>query len=213
VTLAFTKLHALVFVAIVMVVGLTARQITKSLAARRGKPSLLRQAIAEQLPADALAKRKLMVGTYGSEALAPTVLDRAKRENAVLVVMFVRQVSLSYKYESEQKLTIDTDLAAQRTFARFLDLAHEAGVPILPVYDTGPDAAILMAEAAAIYGVDRLLIGSSRNGPIFHIIKGSFQRRLESLLPPDIVVEVISSPTAEAEHAHVADETLEPVAR
>ena len=50
VTLAFTKLHALIFVCIVMVVGLTARQLTKLLAARKGKrPSLLRQAIMEQL--------------------------------------------------------------------------------------------------------------------------------------------------------------------
>ena len=57
VTLAFTKLHALVFVTIVMVVGLTARQITKSVARRKGEqPSLLRQAIMEQLTPEALAQ-------------------------------------------------------------------------------------------------------------------------------------------------------------
>src|SRR5215204_1903010 len=44
VTLAFTKLHALAFVTIVMAVGLTARQITRIVAARKGKPSLIRQA-------------------------------------------------------------------------------------------------------------------------------------------------------------------------
>src|SRR4051812_18199097 len=65
VTLAFTKLHALVFVCVVMVIGLSARQITKRLTARKGeRPSLLRQAISEQLTPASLAKRRLLIGTY-----------------------------------------------------------------------------------------------------------------------------------------------------
>ena len=192
VTLALTKLHALAFVSIVMVVGLSARQATKWLAKRRPKPSLLRQAILEQLAPEALAKRRIMIGTYGSESLAPAALETARRDDAALVVCFIRSVALSFKYEGERKLGIDTDLAAQKTFARFLDLAHQTGVPIVPVYDTGPDAAILLAENAAIYGCERVLIGTSRKGMLYHLVKGHFQRRLESLLPPDIPVQVLS---------------------
>jgi amino acid transporter len=198
VTLAFTKLHALAFVSIVMVVGLSARRLTKLLAARRPKPSLLRRAIVEQLPEHAMFKAKIMVGTYGSVELAPAALEVARHADTALVVSFIRQVSLSYKYESEQKLDIDSDAAAQRTFARYLELGHAAGVPIIPVYDTGADAAVVMAENAAIYGCDRVLIGSSRKGKVFHLIKGHFQRRLESLLPPDIKVQVVSPETTEA---------------
>jgi amino acid transporter len=211
VTLAFTKLHALAFVTIVMVVGLTARQVTRWVAGRRPRPSLLRQAIAEQLPAEALGKRKLMIGTYGSEALAPVALQRAKQEDALLVVMFIREVALSYKYDGEGRPGIDSDLAAQKTFARFLDLGHEAGVPVMPVYDTGPDAAVVMAETAALYGCERVLMGTSRKGAIYHMIKGHFQRRLESLLPPDIRVEVISPPSAEP--PAVRGTTQEPLVR
>jgi amino acid transporter len=192
VTLAFTKLHALAFVTIVMAVGLTARQVTKLVAGRKGKPSLIRQAIHEQLTPEALARPRIMIGTYGSEALARTALELARNQDAALVVCFIRSVALSYKYDSDQKLGIDTDLAAQKTFARFLDLGHELNVPILPVYDTGPDAAELMAENAAVYGVARVLIGTSRQGALYHLVKGHFQRRLESLLPPDIAVEVIA---------------------
>src|SRR5439155_1008100 len=99
VTLAFTKLHALIFVTVVMIIGLVARQVTKYLATRKGeRPSLLRQAIMEQLePAD-LSKR-------------------------------------------------------------------------------------------------RVLLGTSRQGALYHLIKGHFQTRLEALLPPDIPVQVIA-PTA-----------------
>jgi len=70
------------------------------------------------------------------------------------------------------------------------------GVPVLPVYDTGPDAALLMAENAAIYGCDRVFIGTSRQGALYHLIKGHFQQRLESLLPPELPVEVIAPEAA-----------------
>ena len=207
VTLAFTKLHALAFVTIVMAVGLTARQVTKLVAGRKGKPSLIRQAIHEQLTPEALGKQRIMIGTYGSDALAQTALELARSQDAALVVCFIRSVALSYKYGSDQKLGIDTDLAAQKTFARFLDLGHELNVPIIPVYDTGPDAAELIAETAAVYGCDRVLIGTSRKGALYHLIKGTFQRRLEALLPPDVRVEVIGqpgpvlSPATGSEHA------------
>jgi hypothetical protein len=44
--------------------------------------------------------------------------------------------------------------------------------------------------------VDKVLIGSSRRGALHQIIKGSFQRRLESLLPPELPVQVLSMPEA-----------------
>ncbi len=194
VTLAYVKREALLFVTIVMIVGLAARQMTKWFAGRKGvKPSLLRQAISEQLPSDVMLKPKILVGTYGSEILARPAFDVAKADGAALVVCFIRQVALSYKYDNEQRLTIDTDLAALRTFSRFLDLGHEMGVTILPVYDTGNDAAELIAEAAAIYGCNKVLIGTSRQGALYHLIKGHFQSKLEALLPPEIPVQVITA--------------------
>jgi K+-sensing histidine kinase KdpD len=183
-----------------MLVGLIARRATKWWAARKGlKPSLLRQAVLEQLPPDALARPRLLVGTYGSETIAPAALQEASNLQATLVVCFVREIQLSYKHGSEQKLSLDTDAAAQRTFARYLELGHEAGLPVLPVYDTGPDAAVLMAENAAIHACQKVLIGTSRRGTIHKIIKGSFQRKLESLLPPDIPVQVVNASTSDAE--------------
>ncbi|MCY2953026.1 MAG: universal stress protein [Planctomycetota bacterium] len=192
VSLAYVKREALMFVTIVMVVGLLARALTKWWGTRKGpKPSLIRQAIAEQLTPEALGKRKILVGTYGSEALAEPALAIAKPEDMTLVVCFIRQIRLSIKWETQ--FTIDTDLAARRTFAFFLDKGHELGVPVICVYDTGSDAAVLLAENAAINGCERVIIGTSRQGAVYHLIKGSFQRRLESLLPPEIPVQIVAS--------------------
>jgi amino acid transporter len=203
ITLAFTKLHALVFVCIVLAVGLSARQANKWMGQRKApKPSLLRQAIAEQLTQEALTGPKVLLGTYGSDALARPAIEEAKKNNEVLVVCFIREVALS-GFEGNL-LTIDTDLAALRVFAKFLDIGHELGVPILPVYDTGGDAAELMAENAAIYGCDKVLIGTSRHGALYHLFKGKFQQRLEALLPEDIPVQVIAAPPAQSNGAPVA---------
>jgi nucleotide-binding universal stress UspA family protein len=192
VTLAFTKLHALIFVCVVLAVGLSLRRITQMAARRRPKPSLLRQAIMEQLPLDALAKPKILLATAGSDQMADSALEIAKAENAAMIVCFIREVALSYKVEAEQRLTLDTDPAAQAMFTDFLAHGHKYGVPIIPVYDTGHDGAELIAEQAAMNGAHKVLIGSSRRGALHHLIKGSFQRRLEAFLPPDVRVQVLA---------------------
>ena len=80
----------------------------------------------------------------------------------------------------------------------FLALGHDQGVPIIPAYDTGDAAPELIAEIAAIYGVEKILIGSSRRSALHHLIKGNFQRQLEDLLPPEIPVEVLDAEPASA---------------
>jgi nucleotide-binding universal stress UspA family protein len=198
ITLALTKWHALAFVTIVLAVGLILRQITRAAAARRVKPSLLRQAIMEQLPPDALARPKVLLATAGSDDLAEPALEIARQEGAALVVCFVRAVALSYKVEAESRLTLDTDPAAQALFTDFLEHGARWGVPIIPTYDTGPNSAELIAEHAAMNGVTKVLIGSSRRGALHHIIKGSFQRKLESLLPSEMPVHVLEFPAGAA---------------
>lgn len=191
VTLAFTKWHALAFVCIVLAVGLSLRQLTRIAARRRGTRTLLRQAIVEQLTPDALMRPKVLLATAGSDDLADSAMEIASAEGASLVVCFVREVALSYKVEAETRLTLDTDPAAQALFTDFLEHGHRHSVPIIPVYDTGPNSAELIAEHAAMNGVSKVLLGSSRRGAIHKIIKGSFQRKLESLLPPDIHVQIV----------------------
>jgi nucleotide-binding universal stress UspA family protein len=190
ITLAFTKLHAVVFVSVVLVLGLALRFITRYAQKKRPKPSLLRQAIVEQLPVDAMLRPKLLVATAGSAQLAESALEMARQKNAALVVCFVRDVALALGAES--RLTLETDPAAQALFAEWLEHGHRYGVPIVPIYDTGNNPTEMLAEAAAISGAEKVLIGTSRRTSLHQLIKGSFQRRLEILLPPEIPVEVIS---------------------
>jgi nucleotide-binding universal stress UspA family protein len=192
ITLALTKIEALIFVTIVLAAGLTARRFTRWAQTRRPRPTLLKQAIIEQLTPDALAKPKLLLATAGSAAMAAAAMEQARHENSALVVCFVREVALSYKVGDEGRLTIDTDPAAQELFTDFLEHGYREGVPIIPMYDTGPNAAEMIAEHAAINAVSKVLIGTSRRGAFHKLVKGSFQKKLESLLPPEIPVQVLS---------------------
>jgi amino acid transporter len=205
VSLAVTKLHALAFVTVVMAVGLSLRKLTRLASSRRRKPSLLRQAIIDQLTPDALARPRILLATAGSDQMAPAAMRIASAEQATLVVCFVRQVALSYKVEAETRLSLDTDPAAQALFTDFLEYGHRYDVPVIPSYDTGPDAAVLIAELAAINGCDRVLIGTSRRGALHKVIKGSFQRQLEHLLPPDIRVQVLEVTETRSQPAAVSN--------
>lgn len=193
VTLCNEKRLGLAFVLCVMVIGLVLRQLTKKFGERdREKPSLLRQAIVEQLDDGAVGKPKVLIGTYGSTSLADQALSYCRQHDAALVVCFVRELSLNHRFDSVQgRLTIDTDPVALKTFSVFLAKGHEQGVPIVPAYDTGNDAATAMAETAALYGCDRILIGSSRKGTLHRLVKGTFQMRIEALLPSEIAVDVL----------------------
>lgn len=190
VTLAFTKHTALLFVLVVMAIGLSARALTRWYANRSPKPTLLRQAIIDQLPPDFALMPKIMIGTYGSVALAQPAMEIAKKEHAALLVCFVRQVSLSMKWD--QPLSIDDDLAAKKTFIQFLELGAKMNVPIIPSYDAGSDAVTLLAECAAVNAASKILLGSSRRGAFYKIVKGEFQKKLEALIPPEIPIQVVT---------------------
>src|SRR5690348_6449581 len=78
ITLAATKWHALVFACTVLAIGLILRAITRYANARRPKPSLLRQAIVEQLTPEALAQPRILMATAGSARLAEAALAVAR---------------------------------------------------------------------------------------------------------------------------------------
>lgn len=191
ITVAMTKTTAVIFVSSVVIVGFAARFISHRMRSK-DEPSLLRQAMAEQLEHVPASMPRFLIGTYGSIELAGSALHQCKVSHAALVVCFVREAAItSTLSQIERRWTIDTDLAAVRTFTHFLRLASANGVPIIMAYETGQDAATVLAEAAVLYGCDRILLGSSRHGPMHRAIKGRFQARLEAVLPPEVKVEII----------------------
>jgi len=94
--------------------------------------------------------------------------------------------------ESAARTTLDTDPAAQALYVDYLEAGHKHGVPIIPAYDTGLNAAETIAELAALNGASKLIIGTSRRGALHQLIKGSFQNKIEDLLGADVPVQVVA---------------------
>ena len=191
VTLATTKLHALIFVSVVLAVGLIARALTKRFAARTTPAQLLQEAIVEQLPAAAFSMPRILLATAGSTALADRALKYALERNSALVVTFIREMSISRLGPDAVHMSIEGDIAAQTMFAEFLHAGHRHGVPVIPAYDAGENPAEMLAEQAAVYGADEIILGSSRRSALHRMIKGSFQRKVESLLPEGVRVTIM----------------------
>jgi amino acid transporter/nucleotide-binding universal stress UspA family protein len=192
VTIAIDKTNATIFVGLVLIVGFGLRSATKWYAARQAQPSLLRQAIMAQLTPEALAKPRILIATAGGSQLANKACEIAATNESSLVVAFVREVALNYKIEGAAASTFDSDPAAQALYVDYLEAGHRHGVAIIPAYDTSLNTAETIAELAALNGVSKIVMGSSRRGTLHQIIKGSFQRKLESLLPHDMPVQVVS---------------------
>lgn len=196
ITLATTKLHALIFVTVVLAAGLTARWITKRFAAQSTRADLLHEAVTHQLSPKVLAMPRVMLATAGGTHLVESALKYSRQQGAALVVAFIREVSLTPAGPSDDKMTIENDTAAQTLFAEALHAGSQSGVPVIPAYDAGHNPVELLAEQAAVWGVHEILIGSTRRSALHKLIKGSFQRKLESLLPPEIQVRVLDLPSA-----------------
>ena len=158
VTLAFTKLHALVFVC--------DRDGGRADRCARSPSWSPRAAASQAQPAAAGDHRAAPAGGAGQAAscCSATVrlrragrggaATRRKRTDAALVVCFVRagRAVVQVRGRAAARRSTPTRPRSARS-ADFLEHGHDYGVPIIPVYDTGPNAAELIAENAAMNGV------------------------------------------------------------
>ena len=118
VTLALTKLHALVFVTVVMVVGLT-RSAADEMVGHAQGPAAEPAAPGDHGAAHrrGAARKPKLLHRHLRLRRARAGGARSKRQDSTQRWSSASSArcSLSYKYDGEQKLTIDTDLAAQKT--------------------------------------------------------------------------------------------------
>ena len=119
ITLALTKLHALIFACVVLIIGLTLGRSPSS-TTRRGPSRACCGRRSSNSSPNGDARREASAGHRGVGHQRPGALDVARRENASLVVCFMRDVALSYKIKAGESFTLDTDPAAQALFRDFL---------------------------------------------------------------------------------------------
>jgi amino acid transporter/nucleotide-binding universal stress UspA family protein len=209
ITLAAQKLPALIFVAIILAVGLSARFFTKSYLPARARMkagptpaermrAVYRGVVSEPAPAPPamapigtpaeeldMSRPHVMVATRGGERLLHFATDYCKQLNAIMFVVYVRPWNVQFAVErSAPKLEEDTE--AQSVFRTAEAACKAKGVQIVPIYVVSRDVADSILDFAATYDVRALLMGVSRQGTLLRALRGDVLAAVADQLPQDI---------------------------
>ena len=135
------------------------------------------------LPRPTPAKR-VMVASRGNPKLLRFACEYARSQRAELWVIFVRYIAVSVEPARASDLAADNE--AQRLNQQAEQLAAEFGIPWRFVYATTADVAETILDIAATHAVDVLILGASRRGTLWKVMKGDVIQKVAELLPESI---------------------------
>ncbi|HEY4613392.1 MAG TPA: universal stress protein [Bacteroidota bacterium] len=181
-SIAIDKPKAALFASIVLVLGLTARAIAKGArvpvavpAEAQPIPVKPRRHVRRRPP----STRYMVSIKETSDRLLKFAIDEAKARNALLVVLRVKEISVG---TLPGKLQLYGNGAEQH----MEELCSEAGIEYeiitIPSYEVG----YTIAEQAATFGVDRVILGATNRGVLENALKGSVIRSVSQLLPEEV---------------------------
>jgi len=190
ITIAVTKLHALLFVGIVLTAGLALREYTqrhrrKEVAATAGGEAEATEGeAAEEKQMDVLGER-LLVAVRGWTPSLRFALEAARLRKASLLVLYIREVAVSADLGSDWH----KDKTASELFRR---IKREAGdLQINPLYSVSDSPADTIIDLAATFGVDTVILGGSRRAALVKLLKGNVVTRVAVHLPENIRLVVV----------------------
>ena len=182
VSVAVNKTQALIFASSILVVGLGARSVAKRhFKALPRIPEAATSPIA-QAPRRTLpipSTRYLLALKYLNERLLKFAIEEAKARNAFLFVLRVKEIAVGALPAQLEMPTNGQEQAIER-------ICSEAGVDYRSVQIPSYDVGYTIAEQAATYGVERVIIGAEQRSRLESVLKGSVMRALSSILPEDV---------------------------
>jgi len=187
-SIAVEKPKAAMFAGIVLAVGLGARQLAR----RKVTPSVEAVEIPPLPVKRARRARKAPSFKYlvavgdKPEKLARFAVDEAKGRNAMLMLLRVKEIAVGTLPE---KLEIEMN-----GFERKLqEMCDEAGIDYQIISIPSNEVGYTIAEHAAMFGVDRVIMGASRRGMLENALKGNVIRSVNSLLPEEIQLVIFGA--------------------
>jgi K+-sensing histidine kinase KdpD len=123
---------------------------------------------------------KYLVATKGAnEKLLKFAIEEAKARNAFLLVLNVKEIAVGALPE---RIVLESNGVE----SRIQEICERADIDFqylqIPSYEVG----YTIAEQAATFGVERLIIGAERRNRLENVLKGSVMRSLGGLLPEDV---------------------------
>ena len=211
ITIAYEKPRALIFAGSIVGIGLGARWLTRNYAkvgewmvtapdfplavplqpalAGAGGATVALPPRSEKSPSLSTLPRivptkRVMVASRGNPKLLRFAAEYAKSQNAELWVVFIRYIAIAV--EPARATDVAADNEAQRLNQQAEQLAAEFGVPWRFVYATSSDIADTVLDIAATHAMDVLVLGATRRGTLWKVMKGDVIQKVAELLPENI---------------------------
>jgi nucleotide-binding universal stress UspA family protein len=184
ISIAVNKLQAALFASAILIAGLSARAIAKS---RAEVPVPAVEAVPAPAPAAPVRRRRRTIPSTKyllalkdvNEKLIRFAIEEAKSRNAFLFILRVKEIAVGALPAQLEMPTNGKEQWIERVCA-------EAGIEYQSVQIPSYDVGYTIAEQAATFGVERVIIGAQHRSRLEYVLKGSVMRALSSLLPEDV---------------------------
>jgi amino acid transporter len=190
ITIALTKLHALMFVSIVLAVGLAIREYTHRHRRRAEETARLAPPVAAA--ADAAAPSPpvflgqfVLVAARGWTPALQFAVEESRVRGAQLLVLYIREVAVSIDMGTKWQ----DDPEARALFTRLE--TESKGLKVNKLYSVSDSPADTIIDIAATFGVDTVVLGGSRRAALVNLLKGNVVARVASNLPETMHLIVV----------------------
>lgn len=183
ISIVVEKLDAALFAGSVLVVGLGARTLAQRAKRRAPMEAIPSPLVVAARPARrrrTIPSTRFLVATKdANEKLMKFSIREAKAMNAMLFILRVQEIAVGALPE---KILMKMNGVE----AKIVQWCEEAGVEYqflnLPSYEVG----YTIAEQAATFGAERVIIGAERRNRLENLLKGSVMKNLSGLLPEEV---------------------------
>ena len=181
-SIAVKKTEATIFALIILTIGLVARSLAKKRAAvlPAAAPIAAAPAMTRKRRRPIMPSAKYLLALKDlNERLLKFAIEEARQRKALLFILRVKEISVGVLPE---RLSMSTNGVEERVD----QICSEGGIDYqiisIPSYEVG----YTIAEQAATFGVDRVILGATRRSVLENMLRGSVMRSLSSYLPEDV---------------------------
>ncbi len=187
ITIALTKMHALVFVLVVLAVGLGVREF--AVHRRRLVPA---PAPAGPAPPPETSRRQapflgenILVAVRGWTPALEFALEESRLREAELYILYIREVAIQINRPVDWR----DDETARSLFSRVLAEGRDG--KLHPLFSSSDSQADTIIDIAATFGVDTVVLGGSRRAAPVNLIRGNVVAKVAANLPESMHLIVI----------------------
>jgi len=188
VTIAATKIPAVVFISLVVGGAMLLRTLARVVVPPVPVPAPAVAAPAVAAPAVAIpsfdpSRGRVLVASRGNRRLVRFAFEEAKQRGANLFLLFVRELAVLFP-GTQRELRPEEDHEASSLFADARQMASEYQVPLELIYCVSTDPADVILDFAATYAADLVVLGVSRRG-ILRALRGDVISTVADNLPQE----------------------------